>query len=304
MARADLALIFRTVAPEAPEGDWLGERLEALIAEGRAAWPKIASPDERFVRHLAEHARASGAVRAFIEKVHGADLYLACGALAGDRAALAYFEEHFIARVADYVLRVRVGRDVVDDVQQRLRERLLMGIGSLGEGDDDGDAADAGPAPTRRPKIAEYSGRGALGGWVRVAAVRTALNQVRGSGPKMEELDEAPSFVADPELAYVKEHAQALFTDAFQRVLASLDAKERSLLRLHYIDGLTMDQLARLYQTPRSTVARRVAEARQSVLTATESMLRDERRLSPSAVASVIRQAKSRLQVTITRLLG
>ena len=65
-----------------------------------------------------------------------------------------------------------------------------------------------------------------------------------------------------------------------------------------------MDQLARLYKTPRSTIARRVAEAREKILEATESLLRDERRLSPSAVASVIRQAKSRLDVTITRLLG
>ena len=36
MARADLALIFRTVAPEAPEGDWLGERLEAALV--REEW--------------------------------------------------------------------------------------------------------------------------------------------------------------------------------------------------------------------------------------------------------------------------
>ena len=63
-----------------------------------------------------------------------------------------------------------------------------------------------------------------------------------------------------------------------------------------------MDQLAHLYKTPRSTIARRVAEARQQVLQSTEALLRDERRLTPSAVASVIRQARSQLDVTITRL--
>ena len=49
--------------------------------------------------------------------------------------------------------------------------------------------------------------------------------------------------------------------------------------------------------------ARRVAEARQQILASTETLLRDERRLSPSAVASVIRQARSRLDVTLSRLL-
>ena len=310
MAPADLARIFRDVTG-AEDDAALSEALQAIVQRGRAAWPKIALDDERFVRHLATHARASGAPRAFLEKVHAEDLYLACGAMSGDRAAVTYFEEQFIARVPDYVLRVRIGRDVVDDVQQKLRERLLMGRAVE---EKRGPSADAEPSVAQgeplsvegaAPKLGEYSGKGALGGWVRVAAVRTALNETRGRTLDSEPAgDDTPSFVADPELAYVKEHAQRLFMDAFQRVLSSLPAKERSILRLHYIDGLTMDQLARLYQTPRSTIARRVADARQAVLAATESLLRDERRLSPSAVASVIRQARSRLQVTITRLLG
>lgn len=191
-----------------------------------------------------------------------------------------------MARVPDYVLRIRVGREVVDEVQQKLREHLLMG--------SDGKA----------PRIAEYSGKGALGGWLRVTAVRTALNHLRGAGPATEGVGEEMSLAADPELAYVKEQAHGLFADAFKRVLSGLDANERTILRLHYIDGLTMDQLAHLYKTPRSTIARRVAEARQQILVATEALLRDEQRLSPSSVASVIRQAQSQLEVTITRLLG
>ena len=257
-------------------------RLSALVAKGREAWPKIAITPESFIEHLALHAKTIEA----LDAIHASDLYLACGAAQGDRAALASFEEHFMARVPDYVLRVRVGREVVDEVQQKLREHLLMGEGG------------------KAPKIAEYSGKGALGGWVRVTAVRTALNHLRSAGPATEGLGDEISLAADPELAFVKEHAQALFTDAFTRVLGGLDANERTILRLHYIEGLTMDQLARLYKTPRSTIARRVAEARQQILVATETLLRDERRLSPSSVASVIRQARSRLEVTMTRLLG
>jgi RNA polymerase sigma-70 factor (ECF subfamily) len=173
---------------------------------------------------------------------------------------------------------------VVDEVQQKLRERLMMAT--------EGHA----------PKIAEYTGKGALGGWLRVAASRTALNHLRASGPATEGLGDEVSVAGDPELRYVKEHAHDLFTDAFKRVLEGLDANGRTILRLHYIEGLTMDQLAHLYKTPRSTIARRVAEARQQVLQSTEALLRDERRLTPSAVASVIRQARSQLDVTITRL--
>lgn len=260
------------------------ERLIALFAVAREPWPKVTIAPATFIEHLAVRVKTLES----LETVHASDLYLACGVLQHDRAALAYFEEHFMARVPDYVLRVRIGRELVDEVQQKLREELIMGR--------EGNA----------PKIADYSGKGALGGWLRVAAVRTALNHLRSSasGPATEVLRDEVSLAADPELAYVKEHARDLFADAFKRVLGNLDARERTILRLHYIDGLTMDQLARLYKTPRSTIARRVAEARQQILSATEALLRDERRLSPSSVANVIRDARSRLDVTITRILG
>jgi RNA polymerase sigma-70 factor, ECF subfamily len=249
-----------------------------VVGKARAAWPKIAISEDTFTAYVEERARD------FLDKVHGNDLYVACGVLNKDRAALHIFEEQFMARVPDYVLRIRAGRDVVDEVTQLLRERLIM-----------------------NEKIAEYSGKGALGGWIRVAAVRTALNHLRKNDPTgagASELGEEISAAGDPELSYVKEHSRDLFTDAFKRVLDKLDANERTILRLHYIDGLTMDQLAHLYKTPRSTIARRVAEARQQVLSSTENLLREEQRLSPSAIASVIRQARSQVQVTITRLFG
>lgn len=263
----------------------LDATLARLLDAARAAWPKIGIAPADFVAHLARHARSTPAPLAFLEAVHASDLYLACAAALHDRAALTAFEEHFMVHVPEYVLRVRIGREAVDEVKQTMRERLLMG---------DGD-----------PKIAEYSGKGALGGWLRVTAVRTALNQLRGSGPNAasETLREDLAVAGDPELAYVKEHAHDLLNDAFKRVLSGLDANERAILRLHYFEGLTMDQLARLYQTPRSTIARRVAEARTAILAATENLLRDERRMSPSAIASVIREARSRLEVTISRLL-
>ena len=56
------------------------------------------------------------------------------------------------------------------------------------------------------------------------------------------------------------------YLDAFSRVLGQLAPEQRSLLRLHYVDGLTMDQLSRLYKTPRSTVARHVAAVREDIL--------------------------------------
>ncbi len=278
-----LARLFCAKAGVSLPEQELEERLVALLGEARRVWPKVAIAEERFVEHLAQHAGSSATE--LLAGVHASDLYLACALVERDRAALAAFEEHFMSHVRDYVLRVRIPPDAVDEVKQKLRERLLLG------------SADS------PPKIAEYSGKGALGGWLRITAVRTALNQIRGQAARSEQVDEDVPFAGDPELALLKERASSLFGDAFRRVLDGLEANERAILRLHYLEGLTMDQLAQLYKTPRSTIARRVAAARDQILEATEALLRDERGLSPSAVASVIRQARSQIDLTITRLL-
>jgi RNA polymerase sigma-70 factor (ECF subfamily) len=277
------------MTPDHPSA--LENKLQEHVDKGREAWPKVAIDPETFVAHLARHAKKADCPEAFVDTVHGSDLYLACGACRHDKAALAYFEEHFMTQVPLFIMRVRVGRDVVEDVQQKLRENLLLGR-----------AAASGNADELQPKIAEYSGRGALGGWLRMAAVRTALNHIR-SPATSEPVREDLSFSTDPELAYLKESARTEFGDAFRRVLEGLDPEQRTILRLHYVQGLTMDQLARLYKTPRSTVARRIAKVREQIVAETEALLREEWRLSPSAVASVIRQARSQLQLTITRLL-
>ena len=170
-----LARIFgETVGLGDADRAGVGEKLNALVAVGREAWPRVAIAPEDFVAHLARHADGL----AFLEVVHASNLYLASAVLRHDRAALAYFEDHFMARVSDFVLRVRVGRDVVEDMKQKLRERLILGRLAEAEGEK------------IKPKIAEYSGKGALGGWLRVAAVRTALNHLRSVTPTEEVREE------------------------------------------------------------------------------------------------------------------
>jgi RNA polymerase sigma-70 factor (ECF subfamily) len=260
-------------------------QLAQLLARGRAAWPAVHLSEERFVTHLARHARRASDPSEFLESLHAEDFFLACGISEQDRAALKLFEEHFLAHVPEYVLRVTVDRDLVVEVAQRLRQAIVLG--------------DPGP-----PKILEFSGKGALGGWIRITAIRTALNLLRGKAPDGEVPSEVePRVVVDPELAFVKAQAQQLFREAFLRALDSLGPQERSLLRLHYVEGLTMDQLSRIYRTPRSTIARRVSEVRKEILGSTSQLLEEKHRLSRSEVASLVRGATSNLQLTISKFL-
>src|SRR5262245_18524534 len=105
----------------------------------------MAITDLSFSEHLSIHAKGQE-----LGVIHVSDLFLACGVCQCDRAAITYFEDEFISQIPNYILRLRVSREVSDEVQQKLREQLIMG--------SDG----------KPPKLAEYSGKGILGGLLRV----------------------------------------------------------------------------------------------------------------------------------------
>jgi RNA polymerase sigma-70 factor (ECF subfamily) len=89
------------------------------------------------------------------------ELYLCCACLAGSAAAVAEIDRRFIRDSARALGRFGSNPQARDEALQLAREKLFAS------------------APGSPPKLAQYSGRGALGGWIRVVVVRTALNTQR-----------------------------------------------------------------------------------------------------------------------------
>ena len=144
--------------------------------------------------------------------------------------------------------------------------------------------------PGARPRIGEYAGRGPLQAWVRVAAVRAALDLLRAGGARgggEVEPEDLAADVVSPEVDYVKERYRPQFKAAFQDALRALDSEQRNVLRLHVVEGLNIDEIGALFKVHRSTVARWIAAARQQVLAGARNRLRVE--LGPSAPASSTR---------------
>jgi RNA polymerase sigma-70 factor len=145
------------------------------------------------------------------------------------RVALAAFDTHFMPPVSRHLAKLGVEPALSGDVCQMLREKLFV-AGSGG-----------------RAKIAEYSGRGALASWLRVLAARTLVDVRRKRVEQLadrsgEELT-ARALPSDPEIAHTKQRYWPVFTAALREALQSLDAEPRELLRLHFVDGLTLEQL-------------------------------------------------------------
>jgi RNA polymerase sigma-70 factor (ECF subfamily) len=266
------------------------EALRAIVATGRAAWPTIRLDPATFIGHLANLFPSKARSVAELGRLPIADLYLACACAHGDPTAIALFERRCIALLPAMLpgaLRqaFRVG-GTLDDVMQAVREKLLLA------------------QPGSHPKIAEYAGTGDLVSWVRVVAVRTALNTIRGRRPRELDLDDRMVFEigtseVDAELRRLKGRFRADFADAFRGALSTLPARERNVLRQHYIDGLSMDRIAGVYRVHRITVVRWIQQARATLERETRARLAARLRLSRAEVDSVLRLIRSDLDVSL-----
>jgi RNA polymerase sigma-70 factor (ECF subfamily) len=270
-----------------PDGSELDAKIARAVADARIAWPALSIGDAHAHAYFKERVLASDDPDAAIAKLHASDLYVACACATNDSRAMAAFDEKFLTSVSTFVSQIDSSAAFADEVRQELREKLFV------------------PKDSGKPKILEYTGRGPLGGWLRVSSVRTALNMRRGRKNHVD-ADEGPALSSpspDPELDYLKHRYRLELREAFQNTLSSLDADERSVLRMHYLDGLNIDEIGAAYKVHRSTVARWIATAREKMLAETRRIMSERLRLSGPEVDSVIGLVRSQLDVSIFRFL-
>ena len=259
--------------------------VDDLLARAHAAWPASWLPDATFLAHA--RARATGVPEA---ELLAGDLYLACACLHGVPDALAALEREHFARIREFAASVDSSPEFIKELSQRLRAKLLVADGA--------DGADP-------PRIATYSGRGSLGGWVRVAAVRLARDIARSERAHARRHDEHAALdpQVDPELGYLKRAYGRAVSDAVQAALAALDGESRTLLKMHYLDGLTIEQVGLAFGKSRATSARMLAAARLALVADIRVRLTATVGVRPEEADSLLAFVRSRLDVSIGQAL-
>jgi RNA polymerase sigma-70 factor (ECF subfamily) len=259
------------------------QSIERVIACGAAALPAIA---------------ATPAVRAYVaERIDNAgdsetravDLYLAGACTAGDPAAIAHVDSGLPALVRPALARLGMPASDDDEIIQRVRIALLS------------------PNESGTRGIAGYTGRGDLRSYVRAVAVKLALKR-RERESEPQAADDAQLLVPDPddspELRILKERCRGDLRAAFATALGELSARERTLLRQHYLDGLTVDALGKLHRVHRSTCARWIEAAREHVLRGVRSHLGAALALTPADLDSALALVRSQLDLSLARHLA
>lgn len=285
MTPARLADVF-VASGGTGEPQALALRLAAWMERVAAALPGVAVPFEALVRQLALRAGADGLDALEDEGV--IELALACACAGADRRALAIVEERYIGAVAPALAHMRLDASMVDDVTQAVRDKLLVA------------------EPGGEIKLLRYAGRGTLHGLVKVTAVRTAislLRRQRGVAPPTDDFERLAEPADDPELSFLKARYRQAFRGALAQAVGQLDGRERNVLRLHHMGGMTLEQLARMYGVDRSTVVRLLQKVRGKLFDLTCKALRDELAIDRAELDDVLVLIRSRFEASLGRLL-
>jgi RNA polymerase sigma-70 factor (ECF subfamily) len=269
--------------PGAPPSDALESALSDFLRRANA-WPELPATAVALIPWAA--ARIGAPHPAAIGSAPAADLHLSCACAAGDRRAHRLFDA-LLDSIRPALAGLGASRDEIDEVLQRLRVQLLVGVS---------------------PGIADYNGAGELRAWVRVIGVREMVRLLRGlnRAQKLDDVRMIDSLIPDIDIenGLLKEEARAAFRAAFAEAVAGLPARDRLVLRQHAVDDLGIDQIGALHGVHRATAARWITQAKSDLGAATERALEHRLHISTEEVRALLRLIMSRLDASVQRLLG
>jgi RNA polymerase sigma-70 factor, ECF subfamily len=260
-----------------PDSVW-----QTAYEQGRSSWPRIALEYD----HFRQRGERLGIDRPPVGE-RAAELYLASACSRGDSAAIAILERDYLQPARAAIARVRGTQDFLEETLQDLRAKLFVG-------------------PARR--IDRFAGSGPLSLWLRAVALRLAISSGRKVGLRLSEDTDLDDIVVELDLDH--EILGQAHRESLQRAVSSavtrLSAHDRNILRMHMLQGLSIDQIAIPYAVHRATVARWIVRIRNTLITtARAAVLAETPGLTISQFESVVRAVRrSQIHLSFSRLLG
>jgi RNA polymerase sigma-70 factor, ECF subfamily len=226
--------------------------VNALLGElhARGECDKLGLSRESFAAILCEVGTKYSAesseseVRAFFLSLRIDELALARACAAGHNPAWEIFLTRYREKL--YQSALRIARE--DSAARELADTLYADL--YGTNTREGQ---------RISKLASYTGRGSLEGWLRTVLSQEYVNRYRRTKRLVsldEESEEGIQFSA-PEPEPVPP-AEPRLAEATDEALGALSGEDRMVLSAYYLDGRTLAEIARMLGVHESTISRKL----------------------------------------------
>ena len=241
--------------------------------------PRItAAVDKYLLRHDPNTPKAE--ISKFIDEMQADDLCLIIACERGDENAWDDLVERFTATVRSAARSASANEDAAEDLAQSIWAELY-GLRTRKDG---------------RPasKLAYYSGRGSLAGWLRAVVAQLAVDMFRKQSRLVQteqdtDLDRlardanigegqpALAGIATPEESMSNRFAQNDMQQALNRAVQELAAEDRLLVKLYYFDNLRLREAGVVLGVHEATASRRLTRIQTDLRKRVAKILIDER---------------------------
>jgi RNA polymerase sigma-70 factor, ECF subfamily len=182
---------------------------------------------------------------AFLSSLKVEDLVLARACASGNDSAW----ERFLIEYREMLYRAAYGITKQDARGRELADSFYAQL--FGTSARDG---------VRQSKLASYTGRGSLAGWLRSVLAQRFVDEYRQSRRTMSLEDQEVELVAAlPDAsAAIDSLSLNVISKSIGKVLAGLESEDRFLLHAYYLDQRNLAQIAKLLGVHESTISRKL----------------------------------------------
>ncbi len=165
-------------------------------------------------------------------------------------------------------------------------------------------------------KLAYYSGRGSLGGWLRAVVSQLAVDQYRKISRfvQIEENREFENLANEneetlivpnhdtPELLLDEKRTTQDVAKALKSAIESLSAEDKLLIKLYYFDNLNLKKIGEILGFHEATASRKIVKVQSELRKTTEKILQIEHGWKAEEVNRNLSETASKLGFSVEKL--
>lgn len=269
--------------------------------------PRLAAALEKYVLRDDPNASAQ-TISGFLDEVQADDLCLIIACERGDEKAWNELVERFSTTVRSAARSASSNEDAAEDLAQSIWAELY-GLRTR----KDGKAAS---------KLAYYSGRGSLAGWLRAVVAQLAVDTYRKQArlvqadedvdldrlareTPMTELQAAVASTGhNPEEVVSNRFAEADMQNALNTAVKELAAEDRLLVKLYYFDNLRLHEAGKVLGVHEATASRRLTKVHTHLRQRVGEILISERGWTKAETERSFSEAARYLETDLESVLG
>lgn len=286
-------------------------RLLARATDGRSLsreslLPRISAAVEKYLFRNDSNTPAEEVSR-FIDEMQADDLCLIIACEQGDESAWTDLVERFTPTVRSAARSASSNEDAAEDLTQSIWAELY-GLRQRKDGM---------PAS----KLAYYSGRGSLAGWLRAVVAQLAVDVFRKQS-KLVQTEEDTDLdrlareshrsqgqallagIPNPEESLSNRFAQSDMQQALNKAVEELGAEDRLLVKLYYFDNLRLREAGAVLGVHEATASRRLTRIQTDLRKRVTKILIDERGWTQAETERSFTEVAQHLDADLEALLS